>query len=84
MKSGAKNKFVLRILYICYVLDMNLQCIKISIQLFYYIIQQSVTKQIHQLGKTIFMAVSLTTTKNDNRMVLITSKYPNLTETHAM
>ena len=50
MKSGAKNKFVLRILYM-------------YIQLFYYIIQQSVTKQIHQLGKAIFMVVSIATTK---------------------
>ena len=64
--------------------DMNLQHIKMSIQLFYYIIQQSVTKQIHQLGKAIFMAVSLATTKNDNRMVMIASKYPNLTTTHVI
>ena len=78
MKSGAKNKLVAKIL------GMNLQCIKMSIQLFYYIIQQSVTKQVHQLGKAIFLAVSLATTKNDNRMVLITSKYPKLTATHAI
>ena len=63
---------------------MNLQRIKMSIQLFYYIIQQSVTKQIHLLGKAIFMAVSLATTKNDNRMVLIASKYPNLASMHAI
>ena len=45
-----------------------------SIQL--YIIRQSLTKQVHQSIKAIFLAIYVAIPKNDNEVVLIAAKYP--------
>ena len=57
-------------------------CMEMSIQL--YIIRQSLTKQVHQSIKAIFLAIYVAIPKNDNEVVLIAAKYPKVTPTHAI